>query len=301
MNSHESSETISSNNAKAKETQKLNMKLMNLSKNLETEKEQLIDQNHALQEKIKEQKQELVKVNIEKAATKSKVLHMNDLKNENKSLIEKLSMKQKQVVSMKKENFVKRCNRKLRQLNNKCLTREKKVNKVKQKLKTSKLIKENMKKQPKSVTTELQNMKFIHKATLNKQYSKLNYWKTNAVNRNLKLHKLMVENENLKQNSLNRSKELIMQVNENEQPLVTKENNKYTDDMRTCVMDLQSIDIPINKISNVMKSVGQHLFHECIETPSKTTIQNIADEALFISKHHVAEKIKNAENFGFFF
>jgi hypothetical protein len=83
-------------------------------------------------------------------------------------------------------------------------------------------------------------------------------------------------------------------------PIITKEDNKYTDDMRMCVMDLQSLDISNNKIGSVIKSIGQNLFKQQLETPCKTTIQNIADEALALSKQHVAEKLTQSENFGFF-
>ena len=62
-------------------------------------------------------------------------------------------------------------------------------------------------------------------------------------------------------------------------------------------MDLQSLDISNNKIGSVIKSIGQNIFKQQLETPCKTTIQNIADEALALSKQH---KLTQSENFGFF-
>jgi hypothetical protein len=61
-------------------------------------------------------------------------------------------------------------------------------------------------------------------------------------------------------------------------------------------MDLQSLDISNNKIGSVIKSIGQNIFKQQLETPCKTTIQNIADEALALSKQHVAEKLTQSEN-----
>lgn len=127
----------------------------------------------------------------------------------------------------------------------------------------------------------------------------MNYWKQEAMRKNRLLFKERNEKEDLKQTFLAEQRQEF-EVENIGIPIITKEDNKYTDDMRMCVMDLQSLDISNNKIGSVIKSIGQNIFKQHLETPCKTTIQNIADEALALSKQHMAEKLTQSENFGFF-
>ncbi|KAL5007846.1 hypothetical protein ScPMuIL_016652 [Solemya velum] len=70
--------------------------------------------------------------------------------------------------------------------------------------------------------------------------------------------------------------------------------------MRTCVMELHGMDISTNKIPGVIKSVGDSVFHQDVDVPSRTTVQNICDEAHVLAKHHVSEVLVNTGNFDLF-
>jgi hypothetical protein len=54
----------------------------------------------------------------------------------------------------------------------------------------------------------------------------------------------------------------IFEPEANNEHFSTKDGPRYSDDMRTCIMDLHGSDIPGNKISNVINVVRKniHLF-----------------------------------------
>jgi len=84
--------------------------------------------------------------------------------------------------------------------------------------------------------------------------------------------------------------------------IITKDpqTRRYSDELRTCIMDLQGIDIPRNKISNVIKSVSNNIFHTSVDLPCRSTILNISDEGHMVAKQQVGETLATAENFDFF-
>ena len=81
------------------------------------------------------------------------------------------------------------------------------------------------------------------------------------------IKELKIENDDLKlQQTENRS-------------VSTLSNGRYNDDIRTCVMELQSLEIPSNKVSEVIKSVSENICKMKGEKlPKRTTVQNIIDE-----------------------
>ncbi|VDH93708.1 Hypothetical predicted protein [Mytilus galloprovincialis] len=118
------------------------------------------------------------------------------------------------------------------------------------------------------------------------------------------LQKQKVDYENQKQKNITLNKQNIelLQLNqENEKSIETKtEKGRYTDDMRTCILELASLEIPCNKVSAVVNSVGKNLFNVEINAPSKTTVQNIISEGNVISHQHVAHELAQSKHWGAF-
>jgi hypothetical protein len=81
--------------------------------------------------------------------------------------------------------------------------------------------------------------------------------------------------------------------------IVTKDPQTrcYSDDLRTCIMDLQGIDIPSNKFSNVIKSVSNNIFHTSVDLPCRSTILNISGEGHMVAKQQVGETLALDEKF----
>ena len=81
----------------------------------------------------------------------------------------------------------------------------------------------------------------------------------------------------------------------------TLSNGRYNDDIRTCVMELQSLEIPSNKVSEVIKSVSENFCKMKVEKlPKRTTVQNIIDEGHFLAKKQVSEAIAESRNWDLF-
>ena len=102
-----------------------------------------------------------------------------------------------------------------------------------------------------------------------------------------KLHNKNVEMENKQYENLNLIKQIkaaneqmnIFEPEANNEHFSTKDGPRYSDDMRTCIMDLQGSDIPGNKISNVINVVSNTLFYRNpSDLPCRSTISNICDE-----------------------
>ena len=68
-----------------------------------------------------------------------------------------------------------------------------------------------------------------------------------------------------------------------------------------CVMELQSLEIPSNKVSEVIKSVSENICKMKVEKlPKRTTVQNIIDEGHFLVKEQVSEAIAESRNWDLF-
>ena len=77
----------------------------------------------------------------------------------------------------------------------------------------------------------------------------------------------------------------------------TLSNRRYNDDIHTCVMELQSLEIPSNKVSEVIKSVSENICKMMVEKLVKrTTVQNIIDECHFLAKEQVSDEIVESRN-----
>lgn len=282
-----------------KDLTKMNKKLIKLSKELANEHERCENENTILHDTIKEKNEELKEQNLDIAKLNDMNAKVRKLKTKNKVLNERLIKKQSEVTSLKKQNYIKRLQRQHKSLKTLSESRKTQVDRIKKKYQISKKMRKNYKLQITEAKSHLDKIKFEHKKSINRYSSKVNYWKQEAMRKKRLLFKVRNEKEDLKQTFLAEQRQEF-EVENIGIPIITKEDNKYTDDMRMCVMDLQSLDISNNKIGSVIKSIGQNIFKQQLETPCKTTIQNIADEALALSKQHVAEKLTQSENFGFF-
>ena len=94
--------------------------------------------------------------------------------------------------------------------------------------------------------------------------------------------------------------DLKLQQTEN-RSVSTLSNGRYNDDIRTCVMEQQSLEIPSNKVSEVIKSVSENICKMKVEKlPKRTTVQNIIDEGHFLAKKQVSEAIAESRNWDLF-
>ncbi|CAC5359998.1 unnamed protein product [Mytilus coruscus] len=124
-----------------------------------------------------------------------------------------------------------------------------------------------------------------------------------------KLHSQNVDLENKKFETLNLKRELsvandqldIIEAENQNKKVSTKEGFRYSDSMRTCIMDLHGSDISANKISNVINIVSNNLFDTVpSDLPCRSTISNICDEGHVLAKHHVSETLANCQQFDIF-
>ncbi|VDI62735.1 aubergine [Mytilus galloprovincialis] len=111
------------------------------------------------------------------------------------------------------------------------------------------------------------------------------------INKKDKSRELSVANDQL---------DIIQAENQNKKDS-TKEGFRYSDSMRTCIMDLHGSDISANKISNVINIVSNNLFDSVpSDLPCRSTISNICDEGHVLAKHHVSETLANCQQFDIF-
>ncbi|VDI02779.1 Hypothetical predicted protein [Mytilus galloprovincialis] len=144
----------------------------------------------------------------------------------------------------------------------------------------------------------------IQNIKLQKEANEICYLRSAYKRKTDELQKQKVDYENQKQKNITLNKQNIelLQLNqENEKSIETKtEKGRYTDDMRTCILELASLEIPCNKVSAVVNSVGKNLFNVEINAPSKTTVQNIISEGNVISHQHVAHELAQSKHWGAF-
>ena len=78
-------------------------------------------------------------------------------------------------------------------------------------------------------------------------------------------------------------------------------NGIFTDAMRICVMELLGLEVAIDKVSQIIKVVSDHIYGIPLlrnMLPSHTTVVNISDEAHYLSKLYTAEKIESSDHYG---
>jgi pantothenate kinase len=66
-------------------------------------------------------------------------------------------------------------------------------------------------------------------------------------------------------------------------------------------MELQSLETPSNKVSEVIKSVSENICKMNVEKlPKRTTVQNIIGEGHFLAKEQVSEAISESRKWDLF-
>ena len=73
----------------------------------------------------------------------------------------------------------------------------------------------------------------------------------------------------------------------------TLTNGRYNDNIGTCIMELQSLEIPSNKVSEISENICKMNIEKL---PKRTTVQNIIDEGPFLAKEQVSEAISESRN-----
>ena len=91
-----------------------------------------------------------------------------------------------------------------------------------------------------------------------------------------------------------------MKLQQTENRSVSKlSNGRYSDDIRTCIMELQGLEIPSSKVSEVIRSANIYKMN-VEKLPKRTTVQNIIDEGHFLAKEQVSEAISESRNWDLF-
>ena len=92
----------------------------------------------------------------------------------------------------------------------------------------------------------------------------------------------VLERENMELN------QLIELVNDEE--IVTFENGKYTDGVRETIMELLALNVSMNKVNNVIRTVVKKLTNKAIgRLPANAVKSRILVEARHLAQVHVAE------------
>jgi len=143
----------------------------------------------------------------------------------------------------------------------------------------------------------------VLKQDIHRKSNQICYLKNAYIKKQDDLCKSKIDCENIKQNNIDINKQnenVLQQINhekENHKISTKTDKGRFTDEMRTCILELSSLEIPTNMVVN---SVGKFLSNTDIDAPSKTTVQNIISECNVITKQHVAEQLAESENWGVF-
>lgn len=100
------------------------------------------------------------------------------------------------------------------------------------------------------------------------------------------------------ENELEEAKEMLSDTNPK---VCTKENGVFTSDIRLCVMELIGLEVATEKVGPVIQTVAEHIFSCKLnkrDVPNRQTVQNIADEAQYISKRYIAETLATSNSWG---
>ncbi|CAC5407693.1 unnamed protein product [Mytilus coruscus] len=135
----------------------------------------------------------------------------------------------------------------------------------------------SLKKSVNTLHVTFDNIQGKHRMKIKKLSKKVSYLSKKNSNLRNNLHNCNIEVENRIQENiiLNRENKIVNDElnnlqNENNR-VITKypDSRRYTDDLRTCIFELQGIDIPSNKISNVIRSATDS---ETVATVIKDTL-----------------------------
>jgi hypothetical protein len=213
-----------------KDLTEINKKLIKLSRELANENERCENENTILHDTIKEKNEELKEQNLDIANLNDMTAKVRKLKTTKKVLNERLIKKQKEVTSLKKQDYVKRLQRQHKSLKALSESRKTQVDRIKKKYQISKKMRKNYMLQITEAKSHLDKIKFEHKKSINRYSSKVNYWKPEAMRINRLLLKVRYEKEDLKQTFLAEQRQEF-EVENIGILIITKEDNKYTDDM----------------------------------------------------------------------
>ena len=75
----------------------------------------------------------------------------------------------------------------------------------------------------------------------------------------------------------------------------------YSYDTRLGAIELLSLEVAAEKVPKVIQAVGSHVFKQKFseaELPSKTSVQNMADEGHFIAQSYISSRLQNTEYWG---
>lgn len=253
------------------------------------------NQNKILKEIVTEQSQNIWKLKTEYKTLSSKLFIVKSstkqsqiLRKQNTELKTELKEKKETVKSMKKENYYKKLQR-----------REKKQDISIQEIQNKKLENAKLKKHIYSLNEKRAETKRHHKKMLDQAtYLRQQYERAKREKEGIK-GKLKSVTEEIKELKIEND-DLKLQQTEN-RSVSTLSNGRYNDDIRTCVMELQSLEIPSNKVSEVIKSVSENICKMKVEKlPKRTTVQNIIDEGHFLAKEQVSEAIAESRNWDLF-
>ncbi|XP_045190091.2 uncharacterized protein LOC123547228 [Mercenaria mercenaria] len=95
---------------------------------------------------------------------------------------------------------------------------------------------------------------------------------------------------------------LILQDELREGKIETRtKDGAFTDNVRLCVVELSGLEVAVEKIPEVVRTVSKHLHgvDTCrSDLPSSTTVQAIVDEGHFLAKTFISQKLSETENWG---
>jgi hypothetical protein len=72
---------------------------------------------------------------------------------------------------------------------------------------------------------------------------------------------------------------------------------QYNTDIQKCILQLQSLSLPCNKLGQIIPTANENIFKVDIpKSPCRTTIQNIIDEGHYLSRKQVGSALTKTEN-----
>ena len=89
--------------------------------------------------------------------------------------------------------------------------------------------------------------------------------------------------------------ELELQSNVTQDRVTLKDSSgAYSYDTRLAAIELLSLEVAAEKVPKVIQAVGSHVFKQKFseaELPSKTSVQNMADEGHFIAQSYISSRL----------
>ena len=80
--------------------------------------------------------------------------------------------------------------------------------------------------------------------------------------------------------------------------LETKDEGKYIESLRVCVMELAALEVATGKMAKVIESVAHVCRTKCSHLPSRKTCQNMLDQGQYIAQRIIGDKVKVSGGIG---